>query len=174
MAAEVFERLNGLFVRGAEVPIIRLPCGLQGIPRPWGPSITQQAKLEPKPPRGPPPAYLLRDVTPAPRSKVMPDKHNRRPRSPSYSPVRFRSNSRSRHGGVLAVGYWRRWYNTERGSKDRRTTHRRSQSWTRSWSRSRDRRSKKHKEHKKLDEDSDSDAWGGWTAAELGNMLDVM
>ena len=162
MATRLFERPNVLFLRGAEVPMIRLPCGLQGIPRPCGSQLSivaQQAKHafpagEPKPPSEPPPPHLFLNVTA--RSKAMPKKNRKRPRSPSHFPVRPRSNSRSR----------RRSYNTEGGSRDKRRGHwlSRSRSRTRSWPR------KKHKEHKKPqrrriagDEDSDSDAWGNWT-----------
>ena len=162
MATWLFERPNVLFLRSAEVPIIRLPCGLQGIPRPCRPQLSFVAKQAeqafpagmPTPPSEPPPPHLILNVTA--RSKAMPKKKRERPRSPSHFPVRPRSNSRSR----------RRSYNTEGSSRDRRRSHwrLRSRSRTRSWPR------KKHKEHKKPqlrriagDEDSDSDAWGNWT-----------
>ena len=141
MATRLFERPNVLFLRGAEVPIIRLPCGLQGIPRPCGSglsTVAQQAKQafpagEPKPPSIPPPPHLFLNVTA--RSKAIPKPNRKRPRSPSHFPVRPRSNSRSR----------RRSYNAEKGSRVKRRSQwlSRSRSRTRSWTR------KKHKEDKK-------------------------
>ena len=156
MATRLFERPKALFLRSAEVPIIRLPWGLQGIPRPF---VAQQAAQTfpagvPKPPSEPPPPHLFLNVTA--RSKAMPKPKRERQRSPLHFPVRPRSNSKSR----------RRFYNTEGGSGDRGRNHGRlrSRSRTRPWPR------KKHKEHKKPqlrriagDEDSDSDAWGNWT-----------